>query len=77
MYVGGTGDITVHRVEDNGSLHEIHMATGGEMGGRRVDHAFMKIWEFVFGIYKCFKILKLSEIDFIFNYLNWYKRPTS
>ncbi|KAI1883797.1 hypothetical protein AGOR_G00235290 [Albula goreensis] len=38
---GGTIDITVHEVQENGSLKEIRRASGGGWGGTHVDKEFM------------------------------------
>lgn len=38
---GGTVDIIVHEVGDNGELKEIHPACGGDWGGTLVDRAFL------------------------------------
>ena len=41
LYIpGGTIDITVHVVQNNGNLREIHKANGGDWGGTKVDEAF-------------------------------------
>lgn len=37
---GGTVDITVHEIEQNGYLHELERASGGDWGGTSVDNAF-------------------------------------
>ncbi|XP_062596442.1 heat shock 70 kDa protein 12B-like [Saccostrea cucullata] len=37
---GGTADITVHEVQQNQDLREVHQATGGAWGGTKVDDAF-------------------------------------
>uniref|UniRef100_A0A8W8L4G0 Heat shock 70 kDa protein 12A n=1 Tax=Magallana gigas TaxID=29159 RepID=A0A8W8L4G0_MAGGI len=37
---GGTVDITVHEVRDNGSVKELHKANGGDWGGTKVDASF-------------------------------------
>lgn len=42
---GGTGDITVHEVQEDHTLHEINMATGGAWGGNRINEAFLGIWK--------------------------------
>lgn len=44
-FTGGTGDITVHEVQDDHTLHEINMATGGPWGGNRINEAFLDIWK--------------------------------
>ncbi|XP_053376860.1 heat shock 70 kDa protein 12A-like [Mercenaria mercenaria] len=37
---GGTADICVHEILDGGNLREIYRATGGELGGTRVEFEF-------------------------------------
>uniref|UniRef100_A0A8W8L5J3 Heat shock 70 kDa protein 12B n=1 Tax=Magallana gigas TaxID=29159 RepID=A0A8W8L5J3_MAGGI len=37
---GGTVDITVHEVRDNGSVKELNKANGGDWGGTKVDASF-------------------------------------
>jgi hypothetical protein len=46
---GGTGDITIHEVQDDHSLHEKNMATGGAWGGGRINKAFLQIWKDILG----------------------------
>lgn len=38
--LGGTADITVHQVDNDGTLRELHRATGGAWGGTKVDAAY-------------------------------------
>ncbi|KAJ8297603.1 hypothetical protein KUTeg_024134 [Tegillarca granosa] len=40
---GGTIDITVHQVQDDGSLRELHKANGGDWGGVKVDTCFLGV----------------------------------
>lgn len=42
---GGTGDITVHEVQKDHTLHEINMATGGPWGGNKINEGFLEIWK--------------------------------
>ncbi|KAK3602776.1 hypothetical protein CHS0354_026323 [Potamilus streckersoni] len=37
---GGTIDVTVHKVHHDGTLRELHAASGGDWGGTKVDKAF-------------------------------------
>lgn len=37
---GGTVDITVHEIQRNGDIRELHKASGGDWGGTKVDLAF-------------------------------------
>ncbi|XP_045204834.2 heat shock 70 kDa protein 12B-like [Mercenaria mercenaria] len=46
---GGTADITVHKVESDDSLCEIHGPSGGAWGGTKVDEAFVKFLAEIFG----------------------------
>lgn len=40
---GGTIDITVHEVQENGTLKELHKANGGDWGGTKVDESFRSL----------------------------------
>ncbi|XP_062615747.1 heat shock 70 kDa protein 12A-like isoform X1 [Saccostrea cucullata] len=40
---GGTIDITVHEVQSNGTLKELHKANGGDWGGTKVDASFRSL----------------------------------
>ena len=42
-YSGGTVDITIHQVKDQGRLRELHKASGGAWGGAKVDDAFRQL----------------------------------
>ncbi|XP_060571962.1 heat shock 70 kDa protein 12A-like [Ruditapes philippinarum] len=42
---GGTADITVHQKMDDGSLKEIHKASGGAWGGNEVDKNYLQLLE--------------------------------
>lgn len=46
---GGTADITVHRVEDDESLCEVHSPSGGAWGGTSVDEKFIKYLKGIVG----------------------------
>ena len=47
---GGTVDITVHEVEDDeGTLKELHKATGGTCGSVHIDQEFEKLLVEMFG----------------------------
>ena len=47
--LGGTVDVTVHRVESDGRLTEITKASGGAWGGTQVDEAYLKFLEELYG----------------------------
>eukprot|EP00105_Crassostrea_gigas_P004833 XP_011418178.1 PREDICTED: heat shock 70 kDa protein 12A [Crassostrea gigas] len=40
---GGTIDITVHEVQENGKIKELHKANGGDWGGTKVDESFKSL----------------------------------
>ncbi|KAL4230003.1 hypothetical protein ACF0H5_010391 [Mactra antiquata] len=46
---GGTVDITVHEVTNKGTLREVIRASGGAWGGTRVDAAYDKLLDSIFG----------------------------
>ncbi|XP_041272562.1 heat shock 70 kDa protein 12A-like [Onychostruthus taczanowskii] len=45
---GGTIDITVHEIQENHYLKELHKATGGGWGGNRVDENFISFLKEIF-----------------------------
>ncbi|XP_051492909.1 heat shock 70 kDa protein 12A-like isoform X1 [Apus apus] len=45
---GGTIDITVHEIQENRYLKELHKATGGGWGGNRVDENFIDLLKEIF-----------------------------
>lgn len=70
---GGTIDITVHEVQNNGTLKEIHKANGGDWGGTKVDASFRNLLSEIVGkdvldafcsMYKCdyFEFLRDFEV---------------
>ncbi|XP_052278656.1 heat shock 70 kDa protein 12A-like isoform X2 [Dreissena polymorpha] len=46
---GGTADITIHEVNPDGTLKEIHQPMGGDFGGTSVDQMFVRTLIQVFG----------------------------
>ena len=42
---GGTLDVTVHEIQENGAIKEIHKATGGAAGGEDVNKNFIGLLE--------------------------------
>ncbi|WAR27204.1 HS12A-like protein, partial [Mya arenaria] len=46
---GGTVDIAVQEVTDNGSMKNIYKASGGDWGGTKVDEAYVKFLERILG----------------------------
>lgn len=39
-FLGGTLDVTVHKIQDDGRIKEIHKVTGGPHGGMYVNQQF-------------------------------------
>ncbi|XP_056009905.1 heat shock 70 kDa protein 12A-like isoform X2 [Ostrea edulis] len=64
---GGTADIAVHQLQDNGTLAELVPASGGEWGGTRVDDAYRDFLKDIFGdgVLKTFKDDLEYKIDYI------------
>ena len=50
MFSGGTVDITVHEVLDDGNVRELYKANGGPWGGKSVNDAFL---HFLGGLFVC------------------------
>lgn len=46
---GGTLDITVHEIQEDGTIREIHCPAGGQLGGMHVDREFQRMLITVFG----------------------------
>jgi len=46
---GGTLDVTVHEIQDDGTIKEIHKVTGGPHGGIRVNEQFEDLLDELFG----------------------------
>ncbi|KAL4230096.1 Heat shock 70 kDa protein 12A [Mactra antiquata] len=63
---GGTVDITVHEVVDEGKLKELDHANGGEWGGTKVDASFEKFLSDITGP----TIFKKFKSDFLDDYID-------
>ncbi|WAR14046.1 HS12A-like protein, partial [Mya arenaria] len=46
---GGTVDITVHKITQEGKLKELLQASGGEWGGTKIDDAFLELFNKIAG----------------------------
>ncbi|XP_052760705.1 heat shock 70 kDa protein 12A-like isoform X2 [Mya arenaria] len=68
---GGTVDITVHTVLENGKLKEMHTPSGGNWGGRRVDEAFEELLDATLGCVGIFDHLKQGNME---DYLEFRRR---
>ncbi|XP_069131206.1 heat shock 70 kDa protein 12B-like [Argopecten irradians] len=62
---GGTIDITVHEVQRDGSLKEIHKANGGDWGGTKVDHAFQILLSGIIGNGAFHRFMKDNKADMV------------
>ncbi|XP_069129994.1 heat shock 70 kDa protein 12A-like [Argopecten irradians] len=62
---GGTIDITVHQVQEDGSLKEIHKANGGDWGGTKVDNAYQALLTGIIGDKGFAKFCKENKGDMI------------
>lgn len=49
---GGTLDVTVHEIDDHGSIKEIYQVTGGPYGGIKVNEQFESLLNELFGVEK-------------------------
>ena len=47
-FSGGTLDVTVHQIQENGAIKEIHKATGGAAGGQKVNIQFRGLLDKIF-----------------------------
>ncbi|XP_052780057.1 heat shock 70 kDa protein 12A-like [Mya arenaria] len=59
---GGTVDIAVQEVAENGSMKNIYKASGGDWGGTKVDDAYVKFLEDMLGK-ESFEEFKRSNMD--------------
>lgn len=49
FFIGGTLDITVHQIQKDGTIKEIHSPVGGQLGGILVDSEFIGLLKRIFG----------------------------
>ncbi|WAR26456.1 HS12A-like protein [Mya arenaria] len=61
---GGTADISVHEKNDDGTLKEIHKASGGPWGGVYVDDNYLKFLEHILGEKVITELRTKEMIDF-------------
>ncbi|XP_052682429.1 heat shock 70 kDa protein 12A-like [Crassostrea angulata] len=62
---GGTIDITVHEVGENGSVKELHKANGGDWGGTNVDASFTRLLADIVGNDVFEKFSSDNKYDFL------------
>lgn len=61
---GGTIDITVHEVKDDGSVKELHKANGGDWGGTKVDASFISLLADIVGYAVLETFISENKYDF-------------
>ncbi|OWF53934.1 heat shock 70 kDa protein 12B-like [Mizuhopecten yessoensis] len=66
---GGTIDVTVHQVQKNGTIREIHKASGGNWGGTSVDEEFESLLSDIVGE----QIVREFKNDFVEDVLELYR----
>ena len=64
-FAGGTVDITVHRVDDVGKLHEVYPPSGGPWGGTLVDEHIYEFLEDIFGRTVLEKLQTESKTEYL------------
>lgn len=64
-FSGGTLDVTVHEIQDDGTIKEIHKVTGGPHGGIKVNEQFESLLEELFGTEKIRTYQEQSPSDWI------------
>lgn len=62
---GGTIDITVQEIKDDGDIKQIHMANGGDWGGTKVDEAFDEFLTDIVGSDTVDKFRKEDKVDYL------------
>jgi len=63
---GGTVDITIHEVSNDGSLRELCPASGGPWGGTTVDLAFLDFLQSITGTNVMEHFRKECQDDFVY-----------
>ncbi|XP_052789013.1 heat shock 70 kDa protein 12B-like [Mya arenaria] len=62
---GGTVDVSVHERNDNGTLKEIHKASGGAWGGTEVDKRYLQTLDDIFGEESMRRLKEETMMDFL------------
>lgn len=63
--LGGTVDITVQEIKDDGDIKQIYMANGGDWGGTKVDEAFDEFLTDIVGSDTVEKFRKDDKVDYL------------
>ncbi|MEQ2259710.1 hypothetical protein XENORESO_016534 [Xenotaenia resolanae] len=74
--VGGTIDITVHEILEEGALKELHKASGNNLGGQNVDRKFKEFLREIFcdGIWDEYEQNYPSEVQRMMNDFTVFKK---
>ena len=64
-FTGGTIDVTVHEILEDGRVRELYKATGGAWGGNKVDEAFIKYFCDIFSEEVVESIKQLYPSEFV------------
>lgn len=65
IILGGTIDITVHEVKDDGTVKELHKANGGDWGGTKVDASFLNLLADIVGKDVMAAFISENKYDFL------------
>ncbi|KAL3878914.1 hypothetical protein ACJMK2_031240 [Sinanodonta woodiana] len=76
---GGTTDITIHEILEDGNVKEMYKATGGAWGGQEVDEAFKQFLIKIFGapVLQKFKVEVMEDYIGLFREFELKKRKVS
>ncbi|KAL3878917.1 hypothetical protein ACJMK2_031243 [Sinanodonta woodiana] len=76
---GGTVDITIHEILEDGNVKELYKATGGAWGGQEVDEAFNQFLIKIFGapVLRKFKVEAMEDYLGLFREFELKKRKVS
>ena len=65
-FVGGTLDVTVHQIQENGTIKEIHKATGGPFGGQKVNKQFIALLGEIFSQTFIENYIRQNPVDWLY-----------
>ena len=65
-FVGGTLDVTVHQIQENGTIKEIHKATGGPFGGQKVNKQFIDLLGKIFNQKFIENYIRQNPVDWLY-----------
>ena len=65
-FVGGTLDVTVHQIQEKGTIKEIHKATGGPFGGQKVNEQFIGLLSKIFSQKFIENYIRQNPVDWLY-----------